>query len=286
MKKTDINYKNKICCGIVTYNPDVKVLKDNINNIINQVNFIIIVDNNSKNINEIEKIYQKIHNVHLIKNKKNLGIAKALNQIFSFAKKQNYDWVLTLDQDTISGTNMVKKLSKNIFKSNIGIICPRVKYFNHSDNNEFKSDTEYVRACMTSGSLTSVKAWLDVDGFDEWMFIDYVDNDFDMKLELNNYKILRDNDAVMYHRLGEAEEKKIWFLSFMIYNHSAFRNYYYVRNSIYFIKKYQEHISVVKYILILIMWESKKLFFEDNKFKTLKTFFKGFYDGISEGCRK
>ena len=43
------------CAGIVTYNPDITRLVENINAIYNQVDNVIIVDNNSKNIAEIEQ---------------------------------------------------------------------------------------------------------------------------------------------------------------------------------------------------------------------------------------
>ena len=43
--------------GIVLYNPDVERLHENINGIINQVDALILIDNGSDNIKEIENKY-------------------------------------------------------------------------------------------------------------------------------------------------------------------------------------------------------------------------------------
>ena len=76
-----INNKIIIYAGIVSFNPDISRLEENINAIYSQVDKIIIVDNNSKNVSDINTITDKLKNVFLINNNNNFGIAKALNQI-------------------------------------------------------------------------------------------------------------------------------------------------------------------------------------------------------------
>ena len=270
-----------ICAGIVTYNPDIGQLVKNINAIINQVDEVIVVDNNSENINQITEVEKNIK-IRLIKNISNYGIAKALNQIFEIAKSKNYRWVLTLDQDSICDKNMISTFRKYQSYPKIGIICPRIKYFDSDvkSSSENENEYEYVKACMTSASLTSLEAWETIGGFDEWMFIDYVDNDFCMRIGLYGYKILKANSTTLNHRLGDSVKKRLLIFNINLYNHSPFRNYYYVRNVIYFIKKHHKNLCVTKYLVILVCWEAKKIIFEKNKLRTIKSLFKGFKDGI------
>ena len=62
---------NNICAGIVLYNPDIDKLTKNINSIINQVSVVLLQDNGSSNIKEIEKLINQWENVKLIHNPAN-----------------------------------------------------------------------------------------------------------------------------------------------------------------------------------------------------------------------
>jgi rhamnosyltransferase len=97
--------KIKLAAIIVTYNPKIDRFKDVINSIVNQVDFIIIVDNGSKNINDIKEICSIKSNIEIIENDINYGIGKALN-IGIEKLKNNYDWILTLDQDSVILVNI------------------------------------------------------------------------------------------------------------------------------------------------------------------------------------
>lgn len=272
---------NKICAGIVTFNPDFNRLQKCFDSVISQVAYVIIADNNSSNIAQIIEKYSNNPRVYIIKNSTNAGIAKALNQIFERAKELNFNWVYTLDQDTVTLDGTLENLGALRVLSNVGIICPKVVFNGTNLVHSTKQEYDYIEACMTSGSLTSIKAWEDVKGFDEWMFIDLVDNDFCMRLALLEYKVIRTSKAVMNHELGSQSKVRMPFnKNVLIFNHSHFRNYYYVRNSVYFIRKYHKRINVPKKVSILIYWEFKKILFEKGKLLTLKSAFNGFFDGI------
>lgn len=267
----------KICAGIVTYNPDVIRLKKNIESIVLQVDLVFIVDNFSKNIKDIENITTEYQNVVLVKNSSNEGIATALNQLCLNSKNYGADWILTLDQDTVCESNMIIKMRKYTNDSFLGIICPAV-FYEGKENKKKEKELEYPYACMTSGSLTRVSAWEEVGGFCEDYFIDFVDNEFCMKLKLHNYKILRLNEVVMYHQLGEAIEKKIFFVKFRRSVHSSWRYYYMTRNNLRFIKKYKEHLNCTKEYLKLAYILFNGFVFTNDKRQTLKYIIKGLKD--------
>ena len=109
----------KICAGIVLYNPDIDRLIENIDSINMQVKEIVLVDNASKNTQEIQDmILSKYPEIVYIRNKINEGIAKALNQILNYSEKNGYEAFLTLDQDSICNSELVEKYLR--------INCPQI----------------------------------------------------------------------------------------------------------------------------------------------------------------
>ena len=84
-----------VCAGYVTYNPDIDLLKRSITAIIEQVNYIVIIDNGSVNRIVIEELRHLSSNIHIIFNESNNGVAVALNQIGRYAEQMGCQWFLT-----------------------------------------------------------------------------------------------------------------------------------------------------------------------------------------------
>jgi rhamnosyltransferase len=114
-----------ILAGITLFNPDIPVLKKNIASVQNQVDKLIIIDNGSKDVEGWEQsILQEFPEIHIIKNEENAGIARALNQIFAYAKQEGYDWVLILDQDSCCPADLILTYEKYMSFPDVGAICP------------------------------------------------------------------------------------------------------------------------------------------------------------------
>ena len=269
----------KICAGIVLYNPDIQRLRLVIKSICNQVDEMVLVDNGSENLVELQCTLEDYENVTLIKNAENEGIAKALNQICSFAVEKGYIWCLTLDHDTICHESMVNQLMSYEDNERVGIICPRVDYegINIKQKNS-ESETVDVYACMTSGSLTNLNAWEEVGGFREDYFIDFVDNEFCMRLGLVGYRIVRVNGCVMHHQLGDTRDKKILGFRKTVSIHSPRRYYYMTRNNLSFISEYKSHLNVLKEYLKLMSILFSGTFYADDVKETLLFIKKGISD--------
>ena len=109
----------KTCAGIVLYNPDINRLEENLKSILPQVDSVILVDNGSKNTVEIDEFTLQYvrSDVRLVRNAKNEGIAKALNQILDYAIQNEAEWFLTLDQDTVSYPGLIECYLKHIDSS-------------------------------------------------------------------------------------------------------------------------------------------------------------------------
>ena len=63
---------SKVYAGVVTYNPEIKRLKENISSIQNQVTTVLIFDNGSNNVDNIQNLILGLANVVFIKSEKNL----------------------------------------------------------------------------------------------------------------------------------------------------------------------------------------------------------------------
>ena len=87
--------KQCIAAGIVLYNPDIERLKKCFDSLKQQVSKIFVFDNS-----EIQHVIQDKSVVYLSEDK-NRGIAYALNCIMLEAQKNGFDWVVTMDQDSV-----------------------------------------------------------------------------------------------------------------------------------------------------------------------------------------
>ena len=195
-----------IVAGVTLFQPEIERLKENINAIYPQVDRVFCVDNGSNNIDEVENWLNVYYSdIILVKNTENLGIARALNQIFEYAVKQDAEWVLTLDQDSVCPSNLIQIYRDYMNVEKIGIICPVLRDRNYEQMDETKGKSEQVSECITSASLNSVSAWTEVGGFFEPLFIDYVDQDYCANLIEHGYHIIRANEAILLHEIGQGE---------------------------------------------------------------------------------
>lgn len=289
----------KISAGIVTYNPEMKRLEENINAIIGQVDEVILLDNDSANIEEIEKKWADNLKITIIKNEENRGIATALNQIMDYSLKKGYQWTLTLDEDSVVPEDMIERYMDYMDRENtamiVPIICDRV--MNEFDiKEEIDSAYTLVEKAITSGTLMQNQIWKEVGGFTEELFIDYVDFDYCMKVRLAKYDIVRVNSVKLSHELGNASEIKLFaFLeklckdgsewkrrfSELRYttNHSPERVYYLTRNQYYYIKHYGPYFDAKKLEKGMRVGWVIKILFEKDKIKKWKAIRNGIKDG-------
>ncbi|KZL41393.1 glycosyltransferase [Secundilactobacillus collinoides] len=236
---------------IVTYNPNIQQLRRNLDSVTTQVNQVIIVDNGSDNLKAISGLSQKYKNIEITCLYKNLGIAAAQNKGFSIFDKRNYDWILTLDQDSVISRKYVNNLLSIIQYKDAGIITGAyvdLKWTPAKIAQVRSTRTENIQPVneeISSGNLVLLKAWKNVEGFDEKLFIDYVDFDFDYKLSRFGYRIYRVNGAEFEHKIGESI-KKNWLTKILLLNnkdlfdHSAQRLFYMNRNRIIVRKRFPE----------------------------------------------
>lgn len=270
--------------GIITYNPEIDRLTQCIKKAAQECQKVVVVDNGSANVGDIVQLIDKFENSYIIENASNFGIAKALNQVFREAAKQNYDWVLTLDQDTVIPDDLMERYSQAISNApiNLAIICPQIhddlsgKTWPVLNENEGKRSVE---KCITSASLNNVKMWDAVGGFDEKLFIDEVDHDYCYRVRKSNGEILLVGNVTINHTIGNSKVYTIFGKEIIVRNHSAFRKYYITRNILLVDRKQNGKItfSAIRHCVLFLV---KTLIFEDKKKEKVAACFKGFMDGM------
>jgi rhamnosyltransferase len=272
-----------ICSVIITYNPTDKLFSL-INSIKNQVNEIIVIDNNSKN----DLFHNQLMNdnkFHLLKNKENLGVAKALNQGFAIAIEKGYKWVLMFDQDSNPFSDIINNfiLSYNDypFKNKIGMIGLNAYdqnnnvYVNISSSNNYK-ERDYL---ITSGCLISTEVYNLIGKFNESYFIDNVDIEYSLRVRKAKFILLITKKPGMIHKAGDTLTKKIFGFEFESSNHNSLRRYYMTRNHFCLSKEYfyKFPFFIMKLNIFFFLSIISMLIIEKDRKNKLKSILKGLF---------
>jgi len=284
----------KICAGIVLYNPDAGRLKKSIDAISPQVDQLVFIDNASDNIEKLQKEFDDDGFVW-IKNEINKGIATALNQLAEFAKNNEYEWILTLDQDSICQESFVKKLIEAVPENEndaggkkIAMAGPLIIDRGIADSDVRKDkpmpDSEEVKLCITSGCLTNVKAIQDIGGFNDWLFVYDVDREICIRLLRGGYRLIRVNTTSLCHEHGlKTVTKKVLWKNVVYRNYTPASVYYMTRNLVYMLRKYGKEYApspFLRWIRLYIAF-GVKFICEPDRIQRLKAFSKGIKDGLA-----
>jgi rhamnosyltransferase len=234
--------KRKIAGCVILFHPEAAVVS-NVQTYCTGVDTLFVIDNsptdNQPLIASINSLSDKIVYHSMGGNK---GLSAALNFACRLALDLQFDWILTMDQDSSFLDNDLANLiegvqtAENSFER-IGILSPYhvvSEQFNRQETGRF---TE-ARFVMTSGNLLNLRAMSETGPFEEKLFIDCIDMDYCLRLRKRGYHIVQDNSVRLNHSLGNFKEGKILALPVGYSNHSPLRRYYITRNRLYLIKRY------------------------------------------------
>ena len=277
-------FDNEVFCSvvIVSYNPDCRLLQNVIFlSSINLIRDIIIVDNSTEE-NNIVKELSLLDKVLVIDVKGNKGIGYAQNIGIKESKKMGYKWVLTLDHDTIVKENLFIKYLEYISNHNcsqMAIIA--TDYYDIGVGKLKFNNIEPIDVLETisSGSLLNVNIYNVLGQMKEHYFIDQVDNEYCYRAVNNGYRIVILPGIGMEHRLGNTKEIKLCGKSFYLYNQAPIRTFYRTRNTLYFVREYNDRDLLIKKVRSLII-DFLKIFLEEDSMKKCYQFMRGLYYGI------
>lgn len=272
-----------VAAVVTAFMPDESILA-NLKRIAAQVGLVILVDDTGQAAGEGAADFSQIKNLRYIKNNANIGIAASLNAGVECAAEEGFNWVITLDDDTLVSETYVADVFEFIQGNqlpDIGLVaCSREGRVRAASVNGEKFFIK--RTLITSGSVFSVDIFRRIDGFDEELFIDLVDFDFCTKIRKIEHNIVMLNKYGMEHKVGNSQLKNFAFLRLVIYNHAPFRLYYQMRNTFFFVKKYFAFDPLLSIYIFLDVFRLplKALLFERQKLKRLSYLAAGLWDGL------
>jgi rhamnosyltransferase len=293
--------KNKIGAIIVLYNPSIDSLDCLINSIYYDVDKIYLVDNSLEPLYEFR--YDAESKITHIRNKENLGIAKALNIGASEASTDNCNYIITFDQDSNPGKSMIPTLFgfyqeiKSENKS-IGAVGPALVdnrgdllsfpflkfgrfagfYVDHIFPNV---NIKYLNVdlLITSGMFFDIKLWKDGFKFMDELFVDYVDTEWCLRTSKAGYTHYGCPSVKMFHAVSDNPGIRIFGLLFLSY--SPLRRFYYFRNTILYFKITYAPIGNRLRILIgALMRIPFIIFFDKDPINSYSSVCRGIYHGI------
>lgn len=253
----------KRIAGIITYNPELGRLHENVGTILPQVDCLIIVDNGSSNVEDIHSFIDEFEKVYFVCNSENVGIAKALNEMAEKAMELGAEWLLTLDQDSVVAGNIMEEYVKHICDTSIGIVTCRYVDRNTDNIDQYTSINDcFIPRCITSGTYMNLNVWKQVGGFFEPLFIDQVDFDYCYTLKEYGNRILQVGSTYVLHEIGKSKPVTLFGHYHIAFNHSPLRYYYMIRNMIIVAKRHhmwRHYLHVIpRRILIVNRFESNR----------------------------
>ncbi|QQZ61619.1 glycosyltransferase [Paenibacillus sonchi] len=276
----------ELCLGVVLYYPS----QENINNILLYSKFIskiYIYDNTEEPDSKIAEAFSNEKFYHYMPQKSNMGMAKALNDLCNNAIKDGFDYIITMDQDSVfenSSLNILMEFISNNDLTDVGIVAPKIIFLNWKSNKSKTNSmaslgtnlSNNVKWVITSGSAINLKSYSYTSGFDENYFIDRLDYDYCMQLNSLGLKIVVLNNSYLNQSLGEGTRN---LFGFQYSEHNALRNYYIFRNRLYYSDKYLKglrrfsfrFLGSLKQIIFII-------FFDKNKGPKIKIINKAYQD--------
>ena len=277
-----------ICGVVVFFNPSDSCIS-NIDSYIDHLDKIIIVDNSiNDNMNLFEnKDFSYMKKIQYIPLYDNKGLAVALNVGCRKAAQLDYEYVLTMDQDSYFDSGALQKMmnfAKNDVEKKYAIVSPNVRslYYDGLEEKEayiqFDTDKNTIKnRTMTSGSLMHLNSFIEIGGFDEKMFIAHLDIDLGIKIHEINKSIIVIHDSILNQHFGNSKPKKILWKTVHPSYANPVRTYYLFRNQKYLENKYGKDAK--KYIGVSL-WKFfiKITLFEDRKREKYKMMMRGIRD--------
>lgn len=272
----------RIAAVVVLYNPSNEVFR-NVASYLPQVEVLYAVDNSETQASQIIAELRRISKVFYLANNCNLGVARALNIGAEKAAEAGFDFLLTMDQDSQASPDMVERMlecrdGRDVAK--VGMIAP-CHVTKASRANSGMCEFEEVMTPMTSGCLLNLSVYRMAGPFREDLFIDFVDNEYCLRLRKTGFKVFRANRAILEHNVGNIRK----YGPFIATNHSPLRRYYKTRNRFLVNRLYRsdfsghclfDRVRLVKEIVSIVLFESDKL-------AKLRMMWRGYID-YRRGC--
>jgi len=265
---------------VILYHPNLEHLESNVQTYVSGLNKLYVFDNSETKIPGIEEALIKINpSIHYKFFNANEGIAKRLNQAMDQATLDQYDFLLTMDQDSSFKAGDFEKYKLLIQSTALD----NVAQFGVNCQPDFTQPNEHPEEALTlitSGSILNLSLTKNIGPFNEPLFIDFVDAEFSYRVIQNGYINLMFSKIVLNHALGTLVEGRGLgnFKKSMRIIHAPIRVYYIVRNGLYLLFKVKVLTPLMKKDVVRCIKIIKNdLIYNPQLFSVYKNVFAGIY---------
>ncbi|MFZ5580749.1 MAG: glycosyltransferase family 2 protein [Pseudomonadota bacterium] len=239
----------RVAAVIVAYHPDPSVLRGLIEAVRPQVSRLTILNNGSPHDMDA---FATMGDLSILSFERNLGIGEAVGHAAREAADKGYEFLLTLDQDSIPAPDMVEKLLEAYRTLSaqgllVGCVGPRQIDRRSGHGAPFiapihgwrlrrkkitpsPNQTLQVDHLITSGLLAPVSLYEAAGMPRSDLFIDYVDIEWSLRVRHLGFELYAVEQARLYHSIGDSY---LNIAGRQIPVHSPLRNYYLMRNGVF-----------------------------------------------------
>ncbi len=289
--------KHQAAGVVVTYFPDEGLLS-RLRGIASEVGRLYVVDNGSPP--DLATQLRDVSWIEWMPLGENLGLGAALNTGLRRAESDGYRWVVTFDQDSEPIVGMVTHLQQKASQfQNVAVVGPVIvedgfgassyRWIRASPRTRWLfrrasvgAELDDVTLVITSGSLVSMSCWRALGGFDDALFIDYVDVEFCLRARRAGLRIAVAEAARLKHHLGRRSTLRMLGHDFRPMNHAPFRHYYMARNRVTVWRRHacaQPHWALFDFSFAVYNG-FRAVVLEQHRWLKLKAMVLGTWDGL------
>lgn len=303
--------KCKIASIIVLYYPDFKLIAKTVSTCLKSCDLVILVNNShgkeldtNKEIrvmNELTNISTLNTNVHIIDRASNLGLSKAYNLAIEFANSRGVSHYLILDQDS----EVNELVADNLRRTHAYLSQLNVKFLLGTKNvrpflnfADKVANTVNVRGLkkieinnvgivaevkllINSGMFLEYSSFLEIERYNEKLFMDAVDIDFCFRAKKLGYKLFECESNPILQNLND--KYNLTLLGINMRMNSAEREFHIIYDSILVARSNFKYffISSLWLLLTVLIQSFLTTIISKNRIKSLGLFIRAFIEIFS-----
>lgn len=264
---------------VVVYKPEKALLIKNISAIIADVDYLIIWKNSELGFSETEIISLCDKKIRIEGNQGNMGISYPLNFAWKYASKMGYNYLLTMDQDSVfENFHFYKKSIFQNLNNKKSIVGP---LYNKKVSSNAAFEKLHTPFLITSGMVVPISVLDTVNGYITDFFVDCIDVEFCVRCFCYEIDVYQFTGACIKQKFGNSQRKVFCGKSITCTNYSRERLYNIFKNIIIIYRLY-DHSPLVrnKIFEYLKNYFLFMLLVENNRFTKAKSILLGIYHGL------
>ena len=259
----------------MTYYPDKELLTRNVQAYVNEVDKVLVWENTPAT-EKMQYRYVRHEKIEYCGDGAN-SISHALNSAWRYAKDNGFDYMLTMDQDSVfADFSLYKNTVMANCKGHAAIYSP---YIEHAPRPA--APVQEVHYAITSGTMLPVSAISAVGGYDESFAIDGVDIEFCLRARGRGIRTYMIGDCVLTQKYGVP--RVAYFLGHRVSyaSYSANRLYHIYKSQVILIRKYHSDEHWKNFCFYLLRKTPRNIIlFEKDKIRKLWAIVRGIVAGV------